>query len=123
MHYTFHSSDQLVLYIHTNKIIKVDSDELDDAINKAKDTFEKLKLSGVYQNENDFIFEEVNIEKVGKQLANMYNARVDKSAGLDDVMWIVDMICDDPDLVDYIQEETIKSLEDDYNIILNDIQI
>ena len=50
----------------------------------------------------------------------MYNARVDKSAGLDDVMWIVDMICD---LVDYIQEETIKSLEDDYNIILNDIQI
>ena len=53
----------------------------------------------------------------------MYNARVDKSAGLDDVMWIVDMICDDPDLVDYIPEETIKSLEDDYNIILNDIQI
>lgn len=51
----------------------------------------------------------------------MYNARVDKSAGLDDVMWIVDMICDDPDLVDYIQEETIKSLEDDYNIILKGI--
>ena len=107
-----------------NKIIKIDSDNIDEAIEIAKDDFSELELTSEWLNDREVTFEEEkNITKLGKELAKLYSTRSDRYESFDDIKKFIDMVFKDPNIADYVYEETIISLKEDYNICPSNINI
>ena len=107
-----------------SKIIKVDSDNIKEAFEKAKEDFGYLEQTDKWLNSREVSFEEEkNIEKLGKELAKLYSTRSDKYENFDDIKKFTDMVFRDDDVSNYVYEETIKSLQEDYNIYPNNINV
>lgn len=107
-----------------SKIIKVDSDNIKEAFEKVKEDFGYLEQTDEWLNSREVSFEEEkNIEKLGKELAKLYSTRSDKYESFDDIKKFTDMVFRDDDVSNYVYEETIKSLQEDYNIYPNNINV
>lgn len=107
-----------------NKIIKVDSDNLEKAILIAQDNLKNLEATPEWHKECKITFEEDHsIEKMGKHLAKIYSTREDKYEGFDDLKEFAHMVFQDDNIAEYVYEETLKSLKEDYNIFPSDIGI
>lgn len=122
--YWLFSSKYIRVKSSLNKIIKIDSDNLDEAIEIAKEDFSELELTSEWLNDREVTFEEEkNITKLGKELAKLYSTRSDRYESFDDIKKFADMVFKNPNIADYVYEEIILSLKEDYNICPSNINI
>jgi len=90
----------------------------------AKQNFQDLELTSEWLDSREISFnEDKNFEKMGKNLAKLYSTRSDRNESFDDIKKFTDMVFKDPNISEYVYEETIKSLKEDYNIYPNNIDI
>lgn len=113
-------SKYIEVNISLNKIIKVDNDNLEQAIEIAKEQFSELELTSEWLDARNVTFTENKfIEESVETLARLYH----KDFKSKDLRELIDMCFVDKDLKQYIYEETLDLLKNKYNVDINDIKI
>ncbi len=105
-----------------NKIIKVDTDNYDKAIDIARKDFSELELTSDWLNKRDVSFEE---NKTIKQMSELLAELSSKSLNFneEDLMTLVYAFSKDDDTAKYVYEETLNILKEKYNIDKDKINI
>ena len=99
--------------VKLNKIIKVDNDNLEQALEIAKDQFQELELTSEWLDARDVTFSENQfIQKSVESIAKLFH----EDFKINDLREFVDMIISDKDTKEYIYEETLDLLKNKYNI-------
>ena len=108
---------------HLNRIIKVDTNNYDEAIQKARDEFSDLELSANWIDNRDVSFEEnKTILPMAELLAELSSKSLNFNE--EDLMMLVTAFSKDNDTAKYVYEETMNILKEKYKLdIKNNINI
>ena len=100
--------------------MKIDNDDLNEALEIAKDQFSELELTSEWLDARDVSFEEnIFISQSANKLAELFHNDFDMES-LNDFL---DIVFIDKDVRNYVYEETLSILKDKYNLDVKDIKI
>lgn len=117
-------SKYIKVKVDLNKTIKVENDNLDDAIKKAKEDFMELEMTDEWLNERIVTFEEdVIIQNSANYIAELFSKQVTDEYYKSDVLEFITIAFGNKDIINYIFDETINILENKYNINFVDKRI
>ena len=107
----------MAIYINVNskldKIIRVDTDNYDEAIQKARDEFGDLELSSDWIDKRNVSFEEnKTIIPMAELLAELSSKSLNFSE--EELMMLVSAFSKDDDTAKYVFEETMHILKEKY---------
>ena len=106
--------------VSLKKTMKIDNDDLNEALEIAKDQFSELELTSEWLDARDVSFEEnIFISQSANKLAELFHNDFDMES-LNDFL---DIVFIDKDVRNYVYEETLSILKDKYNLDVKDIKI
>lgn len=116
----------MAIYINVksklDKVIRVDTDNYDEAIQKARDEFSNLGLSADWVNKRNVSFEEnKTIIPMSELLAELSSKSLDFNE--EELMMLVSAFSKDDTTAKYVFEETINILKEKYHYDIQKIDI
>lgn len=105
-----------------NKIIKVDTDNYDEAMSVARENFSELDITSDWIDKRDVKFEEnKTIVPMAELLAEVSSKSLNFNE--DELMTLVYAFSNDDDTAKYVFEETMKILKEKYHFDIEKINI
>ena len=113
-------SKYIDIEIHLKKTMKVDSDDLNQAIDIAKQQLADLELTQEWLDARDISFKENPIIKVAaEKCAELFCDAFDDK----DLNDFIDISFGNEEIKDYVYDETLKILKDKYQVDISNIKI
>ena len=109
-------SKYIKVKINLEKTVKIDKDNLKDAIADVKDSLSELETTDEWINSRCVTIEEdKRIKDSSKYIAELFSKQVGDKHYKSDVFDFIKIAFVDNTIINYVYDETINIFEDDYN--------
>ena len=109
-------SKYIKVKINLEKTIKVDKDNIDDAIKEVEDSLSDLETTDEWLDDREVnIEEDKRIKDTAQHIAKLFSKQVGDEHYKSDVFDFINIAFINDEIVNYVYDETIYILEHEYN--------
>lgn len=109
-------SKYIKVKINLEKTVKVDEDNLKDAIKEVEDSLSELETTDEWLNDREVSIEEdKRIKDSSKYIAELFSKQIGDKHYKSDVFDFIKIAFVDDTIINYVYDEAITILENDYN--------